>query len=70
MYLEPNMGIQQLPLPVHSQWWSSPKTPMLELGWEFYKIQTKELNIFPVLLLSIQLLSAQPHIIPSVLTAF
>ena len=53
MYLEPSMGIQQLPLPVHSQWWSSPKTPMLELGWEFYKIQTKELNIFPVLLLSI-----------------
>ena len=42
------MGIQQLPLPVHSQWWNSPKIPMLdkELAWEFYKTQTKELNIF------------------------
>ena len=42
------MGIQQLPLPVCSQWWNSPKIPMLdkELAWEFYKTQTKELNIF------------------------
>ena len=54
--LDPNMGIQQLPLPLRSQWWNSPKIPMLdkELGWEFYKTQTKELNIFPMFILVVQ----------------
>lgn len=36
---------------MHFQHWKSLKIPIWDeaLGWEFYKTQTKELNIFPVL---------------------
>ena len=42
------MGMKQLPLFIHSQQWNSLRIPMLDkvFGWEFYKTQTKESNIF------------------------